>query len=542
VVAGQCLHRKNVGMSTMEAPVTPLAAPLATRLAVAVLAGAAAGAAFEPIRWVYLLPVAVAGLTLACRGATLRRGFLLGTVFGTTFMLLLLPWLQVIGRDAWVALSLIEGLFYGLLGLGTVAVSRLPWWPLWSACLWVGVETLRGTVPFGGFPWGRLAYGTVDTPVAPLFAYTGASGVTLAVAVVGTVLAWGVLRVRRTPARALAAVAVTCLVVSAGAVVGPGAATPVDEPPSVTVAVVQGNVPGEGMDAFAERRAVLDNHVAATKDLADRVDAGERPRPDIVIWPENSTDIDPFADPTVFADIQDAVDAVGVPVLVGAMVDGADPGEVYNQGIVWHPSTGPGERYSKTHPVPFGEYIPFRGLLARLFTRLDQIPRDMTPGTEPGLMQMNGTVIGDLICFEVAYDDLLRDVVRGGAGLVVVQTNNATYMGTGQVRQQFAISRLRAIESNRFVVVAATNGVSGVVDPQGRVVERAATRTQQVLVHSVQLPTGLTPAIRFGSWLEVLLVLVAATAVVWGIGVGRRRRDRPAVAAEAPVRAVTGQR
>jgi apolipoprotein N-acyltransferase len=515
--------------------------PLLARLAIGGLAGVAAAAAFEPIHWVYLLPLAVTALTIGCLGTTLRRGFLVGTVFGTAFMLVLLPWLQVIGPDAWIALSLVEGAFYGLVGLGTVAASRMPWWPLWAACLWVGAETLRGTIPFGGFPWGRLAYATVDTPVAPLFAYTGAAGVTLAVALVGTVLAWAVFRVRQGPARALAAVAGTCLLVSLASAFPLHEPSPDEDRGSVTVAAVQGNVPGEGMDAFAERRAVLENHVAATERLADRIAAGLVPRPDFVIWPENSTDIDPFADPTVYADIQEAVDAVGVPVLVGAMVDGPEPDEVLNQGIVWHPTTGPGERYSKTHPVPFGEYIPFRDQLAKLFTRLDQIPRDMRPGTEPGLLKMNGTLIGDVICFEVAYDELVRDVVQGGAQLVVVQTNNATYMGTGQVEQQFAISRLRAIESGRSVVVAATNGVSGIIDPRGEVVERAPVRSQEVLVRTLLLPDGVPLGVRMGALVEIVVSIAALVSASWGVVIGYRRRRR-AAAQDQPVEATMGNR
>ncbi len=507
------------------------------RAALAVVAGVGAGVSFEPLGLAYLLPVAVALFTLACRGRSLRGGFAVGALFGTSFLLTLLPWLQVIGTDAWILLSVFEGLFYGLLGLGAVAVTRLSWWPLWTACLWVGVELLRGSVPFGGFPWGRLAYASVDTPVAPLFAYTGSAGATFAVALVGTVLAWAVLCVRRTPARAVGAVAGAGLLASVGSAFPLNSPDPEEDLGSVRVAAVQGNVPGEGMDAFSERRAVLDNHVAATKALAARVDSGETAAPSLVIWPENSTDISPFADPSVYADISDAVDAVGVPVLVGAMVDGAEPDEVLNQGIVWSPSTGPGERYSKRHPVPFGEYIPFRDLLSEYVGRLEQIPRDMTPGTEPGLLEMNGTLVGDVICFEVAYDDLVRDVVRGGAEVVVVQTNNATYMGTGQVEQQFAISRLRAIESNRFVVVAATNGISGIIDPQGEVVERAAIRTREVLVDSVQLPEGLTAGVRFGTWVETILALVGAGAVAAGIAARVRLRRG---AAPEPVEPASG--
>ena len=498
--------------------------PIVARSALAALAGVALGVSFEPLRLVYLLPFALAVFSLGCRGLSLRRGFLVGWVFGSAFLLTLLPWLKVIGTDAWIMLSLFEALFYGLLGLGTAAVARLPWWPAWTAALWVAVEAFRGVFPFGGFPWGRLAFASVDTPVAPLMAYVGTAGVTFLVALVSTVLAWTILNVRRAPARASAVLVLTCLLAAVGSVLPRNSTASNDQAGPVTVAVVQGNVPGEGMNAFAERRTVLNNHLAATKELAARMDTGALPAPDIVVWPESSTDIDPFEDPTVRADISEAVDAVGVPVLVGAMVSGEGPNDVLNQGIVWHPGQGPGERYSKNHPVPFGEFIPFRDQLAKYFTRLDQIPRDMVPGTEPGLLEMNGTRVGDLICFEVAYDGLLRDVVRGGAELVVVQTNNATYMGTGQIEQQFAISRLRAIEANRTVVVAATNGVSGIVDPQGEVVQRAATRTQQVLVESVLPGEGVTPGIRFGIWIEWLLTLSAVAGLSGGIVVGHRRR------------------
>ena len=495
------------------------------RLVLAAVAGVGAGLGFEPFRLVYVLPVAVALVTLTCHRLSLPRGFLVGSAFGVAFMLTLLPWLQVIGVDAWVLLSVLEGLFYGLLGLGTAAVVRLPWWPLWTAALWVAVEALRGVIPFGGFPWGRLAFATIDTPVAPLFAYLGSAGVTFAVALVGSVLAWTVLRVRRTPVRAVAALALACLVVSLGsALPGPGRGD--DASGGVTVAAVQGNVPGTGMDAFAERRAVLDNHLQATRDLAADVEAGEVDAPDLVVWPESSTDIDPFTDPTVSADIQGVVDAVGVPILVGAMVAGAEADEVRNQGIVWSPGSGPGESYSKTHPVPFGEYIPFRDLLAKYITRLDQIPRDMVAGSEPGLLEIAGVTVGDVICFEVAYDGVVRDVIEGDADMVVVQTNNATYTGTGQIEQQFAISRLRAIETNRFVVVAATNGVSGIIAPDGEVVARAATRTQAALVESVRFPGGITAGVRHGAWIELALAAVAGIAVSVGVAAGRRSRPR----------------
>jgi len=498
--------------------------PLLARLVLGAAAGAALAFSFEPLALVPLLPVAVAAVSLLVTGLTPGRGFGVGTVYGTAFMLVLLPWLQVIGPDAWVVLSLLEGLFYGLLAAAATLVQRLRWWPLWVAALWVGAEALRGTVPFGGFPWGRLAFATADTPLAPLVGYVGAAGTSFAVALVGCLLAWTLLAMRRTPVMAGGGLVASCVLVVAAALLPAGTAVDTGQGArTVRVAAVQGDVPGEGMEAFAERRAVLDNHVEATHELAQEVASGTLP-PDLVIWPENSTDIDPFADPTVHADIQGAVDAIGAPVLVGAMVSGEHPGDVFNQGIVWRPGSGPGDRYSKTHPVPFGEYIPFRDVFARFISRLEQIPRDMVPGTEPGVLDMAGTTIGDVICFEVAYDAVVRDVVTGGAELLVVQTNNATYMGTGQIEQQFAISRLRAIETGRYVVVAATNGVSGIIGPDGEVVERAPVRSREILLRDLPVLDTTTPAIRWGRLVELLLVLVAAGAVSGALAVNYRRR------------------
>lgn len=498
---------------------------LPVRLAVAVASGLLAALSFEPFDWPYLLPVAVAGFTLAVLGAGLRRAFAVGLAFGAVFMLVLLPWLRVIGTDAWIALSLLEAVFYGVGGVATAIVTRLRWWPFWAATTWVGVELLRDSIPFGGFPWGRLAFATADTPVASAFAYVGPAGTTYLVALVGTTLAWTVVHLRRTPVRGVAALTAACVAAIAFSVTPVNSPSPNADYDPFTVAAVQGNVPGEGLDAFSERRAVLDNHVEATLKLAERVTAGQT-RPDLVIWPESSTDIDPFVDASAYADIQRAVDALGVPVLVGAMVDGKEPSDVFNQGIVWNPGTGPAERYSKRHPVPFGEYIPFRDVLAQYIRRLDMIPRDMVPGDKPGVLSMNGITFGDVICFEVAYDDVVREAVTPATRALVVQTNNATYMGTGQVEQQFAIARLRAIETGRPVVVAATNGVSGIIAQDGRVLQRAPVRTQTVLVDQVLGPVNSPLALAIGLWVEVVLVTISVISAALGLGLGYRRRSR----------------
>ena len=295
--------------------------------------------------------------------------------------------------------------------------------------------------------------------------------------------------------------------------------------PTTTAALVQGGVAEAGLGFLGEREEVLRNHVDATHQLAADVEAGRVARPEVVIWPENASDIDPFSDPDAFDLIQGAVDAVGVPVLVGAVLDGPGPDYVSNTGIVWSPETGPGERYVKRHPVPFGEYIPFRDQLSGLVTRLDQIPRDFAAGSRPGVLDLGPTRVGDVICFEIAYDGVVRDVVDGGARVLVVQTNNATYNGTGQPEQQLAMSRLRAIEHGRAVLVAATSGISAVVLPDGHVEARSGELTAETIVTDVPLRTSRTLASRVGAVPEWVLAALGVAAAAVAIVAARRDRS-----------------
>ncbi|MDP9416538.1 MAG: apolipoprotein N-acyltransferase, partial [Actinomycetota bacterium] len=314
-----------------------------------------------------------------------------------------------------------------------------------------------------------------------------------------------------------------------GAVAVPAAALLIPLPTGgtpTTAALVQGNVPRPGLDFHGEREQVLRNHVRATNKLATAIAEGRTARPDFVIWPENSSDIDPFANPDAGRLIQQAVDAVGVPVLVGAVVNGPGPDYVSNTGIVWSPETGPGARYVKRHPVPFGEYIPFRSQLSGRIARLDQIPRDFYAADRPGVLDVGPARVGDVICFEVAYDGLVRDVVDGGANILVVQTNNATYNRTNQPYQQMALSRLRAVEHGRAVLVASTSGISAVVSPDGRVRSQTRELTAQTLVADVPLRTGRTVAYRVGAWPEWTLALLGLAAAAYAVARARRAIPR----------------
>ncbi|MFJ9772495.1 apolipoprotein N-acyltransferase [Kitasatospora sp. NPDC101157] len=504
------------------------------RTGLAALAGLLLALAFPPYDLWPLSLLGVAALSLLTRDRTFRQGAWTGFAFGFPFFLMLLSWLRVVGWDATVGLSVIEALFLALLGGALALTSRLPGRPLWAAALWVTQEWARDRLPLGGFPWGRLAFANTATPYTPLAAIGGAPLVTFAVALSGTLLAWAALRLRG-PGRArgsgLRAAAPAVLGAVAALLVGYLVPVPTAANDTVKVAIVQGNVPNPGMDFLGRPMMVLNNHASATERLAADIQAGKRPRPDVVIWPENSSDLDPFSDPLARQRIDEAVKAVGVPTLVGTLVDGPDAQHVQNEGIVWDPVTGPGASYTKQHPVPFGEYVPFRAELMKVITRLQRVARDFYPGDHNGVMQLGPAKIGDVICFEVAYDEIVRDTVDSGARVLVVQTNNATYAKTGQPEQQLAMSRLRAVEHGRAVLIAATSGISAVIAPDGTVEQRTAELTPAELSATVPLRDGTTVADRVGALPEWTLAIGGLLACGAALLVGRRRK--PAVGTPA---------
>ncbi|WP_233513959.1 apolipoprotein N-acyltransferase [Micromonospora craterilacus] len=510
----------------------------------AVAAGLALLVAFPPYGWWPLAPVGVALLAAATHRRRLRAGAGLGFLTGVALFAPLLAWTNLhTGYLPWVLLSLLQAGYLALLGLATAWVSpladRIPaGWPALTGVLWVGQEALRDRTPFGGFPWGRLAFSQDGSPLLRLAALGGAPMVTFAVALTGGLLvagAWWLTRARRNtpdgrwwaPAAGCAAAVVLLL---AGGLLVPVAAPRGGD--AVTVAIVQGNVPRLGLDFNAQRQAVLDNHVNATVELAGEVAAGTRPRPDLVVWPENSSDIDPLRYPAAGARISAAADAIGVPILVGAVLTGPEQGQVRNAGLLWRPGSGPDleQLYIKRHPVPFAEYVPLRNIARMVSKQVDRVRADFVAGTEPGVVRTPAAVLGDVICFEVAYDGLVRDTVIGGAQLLVVQTNNATF-DVAEARQQLAMVRLRAVEHGRPAMMASTVGVSGFVTPDGRVSDATGFNTRAVVVRQLRLTEGQTLATRVGVLPEVLLAGLAVAALA-GAAVLRHRSGK---AADGPV-------
>ncbi len=487
------------------------------RTGIAFISGLVLSCAFEPLAIAYVMPVALAGFALTTRGLTARRAWLPGLAFGVGFYFVTGYWMRgSIGADAWIGMCTAEALFYGALGSVSGVVHRLRFWPVWLAAAWTTMEVIRSGWPFSGMPFGRIAFAVIDTPVAQALPYVGSTGLSFLLALIGFLLGW--VLVERDRADRL--VAAGSLVAVAAAVSLPALASfSLTVERQATVAVVQGNVPGRGNDVLYDSDLLTDNHVQATIGLADDVRAGVEPQPDFVLWPENSTAVDPFRPGPVHGGLQAAAEAIGVPVVVGGLVDGG-PDHVLNQGIVWDPLTGPGERYTKWHPVVYGEYIPFRGFMKDIgledHSQLSRIPRDMLSGTRKSPLPVNGIEIADAICFDIAYDDGIYAQVERGAEMLAVQTSNASFIFTDQIDQQFAITRLRAIETGRWLAVASTNGISAVVRPDGSLAAEAEPQTTSVLVEEVDLMSGVTPAVWLGAWPGRLFTLLTCVGLVLG--------------------------
>lgn len=496
------------------------------RIAAALGSGSLLYLSFPPRHLWFLAPVAVALLVLTLQGRSMRAAAGYGYLAGLGFFVPLLPWIGAfVGPVPWLALAAGEAVAFGVFGALATVVSRLPGAQIWLACLWVTVEAIRSRVPFGGFPWGRVAFGQPDGPLLPLAALGGAPGLSFAVVLLGAAAATAAVALWRKRPQALLGPAVAVVAVAGLVwVVSPSAPSERREE-TVTVALIQGNVPRLGLDFNSQRRAVLDNHVQRTLELAQRVRAGQVARPDIVVWPENSSDIDPFRNRDAAVQIDRAARAIGVPMLVGAVIE-QDDGSSRNRLVVWNPDTGPGEFHDKRQLVPFGEYLPLPGLMTKLSSYAEQAG-DFVPGTGDGVVSLGGVPLAVATCYEVAFDRLVTESIRVGAQLIAVPTNNATFGRTEMTYQQLAMSRVRAVEHDRAVVIAATSGVSAMVNPDGTVEQRTALFTPDVLVAPVSLRTTTTLATRLGSASEAACVaMLLVPALMWV-----RRRSTPGAAA-----------
>jgi apolipoprotein N-acyltransferase len=536
----------------------PARPPLRLRwaLLIALAAGLLLAAAFPPYGLWPLAFISPGLLVVTLHGRSLRTTFAIGLIFGLAFNFPLVAWVINLAWYAWVALAIASALIFAVFAVAQRLLLNLRWWPLAVAGWWVACEAFRDRWPWGGFPWGRLAMSQAGVPTQGWAAIAGPPALTFMVALVGASLGWLLLsalgwegprrlwftrfsggswrrRVLLAPALAL--------VGSAALAMLPGV-LPLDPVPAnastATVAAIQGNVPRARSLAgqLNNDEVVTLNHVAATNDLAAKVAAGKAAKPDLVIWPENSTDIDPMLDPAVYQQITSAAAAIGRPILVGAVLQNPE----LNAGVLWLPGKGPTTIYAKRRLVPFGEYIPLRSLISKItsLTQLQGTP--FVPGHKTVIFNVGQIRLGDIICYEVGFDDLVRSEVVAGANLLSMQSNDATFEREGPITaesgQQLAMARIRAVEFDRAVVVASTTGYSAIIAPNGQLISRTGMWTQAELEARVPLLTYDTLSERLGAWPEWAIVAATTLALCFAIGqagIARQQRRRLARTATA---------
>ena len=384
------------------------------------------------------------------------------------------------------------------------------------ALIYLAVEFCRSSFPFGGFSWVRLAWGQINGPLAALAPWGGPALISIAVALAGAGLIVAILQ-RGT--QRWAGLVAAVLPLGLGTVAQIGVNNPASTVGEATVAAVQGNVPRMGLDFNAQRRAVLANHVNETLALRDDLRA-QNMDVDAVFWPENSSDVNPFTDSEARALIDVAVRGIDAPLLVGTLT--RDDVGSRNTMVVFDPKDGPGEYHHKRFLQPFGEYMPMRDFFRR-FSDMVDLAGDFKPGDGNGVVHLGNIAVGVATCYEVAEDEAYRMAIRNGAQLLSTPTNNATFGFTGMTYQQLAMSRMRALETDRAVVVVATSGVSAIVHPDGSVSQQTEIFTADHLVEKLPLRDSVTPAVRFGKILEWLLV-AAGIMLMAVAGVSARTR------------------
>lgn len=424
------------------------------------------------------------------------------------------------------------------------------------AVTFVAWESVSSRIPWGGFSWGRLAVSQADSPLAHIASWLGIPAVSLAVALLGAIPAFdwmggaGGMQLRLgstavpgpTPGKRFrpspvpetaytprlvfqsrvfqsrvprpgfrwhvpspAAVVAWSLVAALATAPAWGAlAAPTG---TLRVAAVQGDAQA-GLFANTQPGDILDDQLAAARGVAGR-------HFDLMVWPENSVNLDLNAHPEVQRRLQRFVNGMGAPLVFGTLLSDSH-GRLFNSIVVMEPQTAIGggitQRYDKRHPVPFAEYMPSRSFFHALAPGLvDLLPRDFTPGTRSGVLTVAGTRTGTLVCFEVTSDDLSRALVDQGAEVILAPTNNSDFGRTQESAQQLQSARLQAIATGRAVVNISTVASSALISPSGSLGHRLPDFAPAAFVADVPLQTRRTPAHAIGPIFE---------GIVMGLGAG----------------------
>ncbi len=497
-------------------PVLPLPAAL--------VAGAAAGVlmdlAFPSVAAWPAAFLAVALLLAALQGRRLGGALLVSCAYSFVFYLLLVSWTsRYLGPVPWLALTVVEGTLTAV-ALLPIALA-LRWvpraWPrarpvllpLTVGALWALQELFLGNWPYGGFPWARIGLTQAQSPLAPVSSWLGVTGLGFLM-VVATAAVFEVARAGR---RARPSHVILPVVTISVLLFTP--LFPTHAAGSMRIAAVQGN----GTTAYFDERepyGVIQAQTEATEPLL-----GEEV--DLVVWPEGGVDYDPFQDPGTARRLTRVVARLDAPLLANTATERAQG--IFNTSFLWPEDEPPDQRHDKRHPVPFGEYVPDRPFFEALAPdMIGLLQREYTPGANPPTVRVGDVVVGLAICFDVIYDEVIREGVQAGAGVLVFQTNNADFRGTDENLQQLAIARMRAIETGRSVVNISTVGTSQMIAADGSTLSALDAGEAGALLENLELRSGLTAGVVLGPWIQLALVATGAL-LLFAAGARVRRRE-----------------
>ena len=433
-------------------------------LLLSALSGGLLSAAFEPVGKWWVAPIALAvhmyALTLT------QKKVLSVFTFAATLNLIVLHWSSTfVGSIPWLILALGLSLFY--LPLSLVSRWGMTSYPL----IYILLEEVRNRFPFGGFGWVRIAYTQADAPYSKIAAIGGASALSALTVLLGLILFYAAARKWSNVTLLPFLFLLIPVNVSASA--------------TTNVLMIQGNVPQMGLDFNSRAKAVFNNHFEKTQS-----ELKKNSNVDLVLWPENSVDVDPFQND----DVKKSLDSIQKPLIIGAIVDKGN--SILNTSILWGDELPP--TYIKQHLTPFGEYIPLRSLASVISPYTDRV-RDFEPGQEQVFFTVKEAVIAPVICFELVDDELLHKAAVS-SNILAVQTNSATFGMSAESAQQLAMTRIRAIEHGRNIVSVSTTGYSAVIDSNGKVLQKTSMGTAESIRAEVELLIGKTPRNSAGDW------------------------------------------
>lgn len=493
------------------------------RLPLAVIGGSLGLYAF-PTENIWILGLLIpAVISLSVMGAGFWLATLLGFVSGLAFYVSHIEWISLyLGPVPLIALATLQSLFFAP-AVGAAALlykksAKLRYgsaiYAVGFASIWTLREWVANNFPYGGFPWSRLAMTAANSPMVNWVFWGGMSLLSFFVALCGAIIATEVKRLKRTKLKVS--------FISIGAFVSilllpllSPLASATEVSGELKVAAVQGNAKA-GLFSREPRGTILENHIEAT--LSGVGDSAV----DLIVWPENASDINPLGDASARAKIEDIANRYNSDFVFGTITE--RNGDVFNSTVLWDSKLGPADYYDKKRPVPFAEYVPDREFWRSLAPELiDLVPRGYSFGVRDGIYQLRNTVAGTLICFEIAEDDIPRDLATQGAELILSQTNNADFGYSDETWQQSAIAKLRAIETGRTVINISTVGHSAIYRFDGSIQAELPWYTAGAMVETVELRQGITPGSALGGWFDLINAIVGMSFIAFSLGYGRKR-------------------